>query len=95
MAALCNGAGRLFWGNMLDAVGFKPLFASLVVLQVGFEAARSLVVSIVAGNEIILLVLCTDYRYHTAFRLVRCTGVILRFHYDIVLGYSMLFRYHL
>lgn len=34
VAALCNGAGRLFWGNMLDAVPFKPLFASLAVLQV-------------------------------------------------------------
>lgn len=34
VAALCNGAGRLFWGNMLDAVPFKPLFASLAVVQV-------------------------------------------------------------
>ncbi|CAN0178597.1 unnamed protein product, partial [Scytosiphon promiscuus] len=33
VAALCNAGGRLFWGNLLDTVGFKPLFAALAVLQ--------------------------------------------------------------
>jgi MFS family permease len=33
LAALANGAGRLFWGNILDAFGFKKPFAALVTLQ--------------------------------------------------------------
>ncbi|CAM9495547.1 unnamed protein product [Ectocarpus sp. 4 AP-2014] len=33
VAALCNAAGRLFWGNLLDVVNFKSLFAALAVLQ--------------------------------------------------------------
>lgn len=35
MAALCNGAGRLFWGNMLDMFGFKSMFSALAAIQVG------------------------------------------------------------
>lgn len=34
MAALCNGAGRLFWGNMLDVFGFKSMFSTLAAIQV-------------------------------------------------------------
>ena len=34
VAALCNGGGRLFWGNMLDIFGFKKMFATLALLQV-------------------------------------------------------------
>lgn len=34
VGALCNGAGRLFWGNMLDSFGFKRMFAILAAIQV-------------------------------------------------------------
>ncbi|KAG5190612.1 major facilitator superfamily domain-containing protein [Tribonema minus] len=39
VAALANGTGRLFWGNMLDAAGFNRPFAALVTLQAATMAA--------------------------------------------------------
>lgn len=41
MAALCNGGGRLFWGNMLDVFGFKKSFSALALLQVWFKNLRN------------------------------------------------------
>ncbi|CAM9916017.1 unnamed protein product [Ascophyllum nodosum] len=64
VAALCNGGGRLFWGNMLDTFGFKRSFSALAVLQTtatafytmlsqsksGFLFGTGLLLSCLGGN---------------------------------------------
>ncbi|CAM9822255.1 unnamed protein product, partial [Phaeothamnion confervicola] len=64
LGALFNGGGRLFWGNVLDAVGFRRPFALLAALQaaamalypvvartkVGFAAATCTILFCLGGN---------------------------------------------
>eukprot|EP00904_Undaria_pinnatifida_P002840 jgi/Undpi1/12557/HiC_scaffold_6.g02226.m1 len=49
VAALCNGGGRLFWGNMLDIFGFKKMFATLALLQTTATALYTLLSQSKAG----------------------------------------------
>ncbi|CAM9435940.1 unnamed protein product [Chrysoparadoxa australica] len=49
LGALFNGAGRLFWGNILDVAGFKKPFAVLIAMQGLAMAAYSWLAQSKAG----------------------------------------------